>query len=69
METLIKFLVFFLIGIGIAFLSAWFIMLLWNAVIPAIFGLPVITYWQAFGIKILTGLLFKSHVNFDTKKN
>lgn len=67
-ETLMKFLVFFIIGIGLAFLFAWVIMLLWNAVIPTVFGLPEITYWQSFGLKILTGLLFNSHLKFENKK-
>ena len=31
---------------------------LWNWLMPAIFGLGVITYWQAFGILILAKLLF-----------
>jgi hypothetical protein len=67
-EALMKFLVFFVIGIGLAFLFAWVIMLLWNAVIPTVFGLPEITYWQSFGLKILTRLLFNSHLKFENKK-
>jgi hypothetical protein len=35
-----------------------FVMLLWNWLMPLIFGLPVITYWQAFGIVILAKLIF-----------
>ncbi|MBN2398732.1 MAG: hypothetical protein JXI33_00145 [Candidatus Aminicenantes bacterium] len=31
---------------------------LWNWIMPAIFGLAVITYWQAFGIIILSKILF-----------
>jgi hypothetical protein len=34
------------------------VMLLWNALVPGIFHLPVITYWQALGLLILTRLLF-----------
>lgn len=33
-------------------------MLLWNALIPAIFGLKVIGYWQALGLLILARILF-----------
>jgi hypothetical protein len=36
----------------------WFVMLLWNWLMPAVFGLGVITYWQAFGIVILAKLIF-----------
>ena len=36
------------------------VMLLWNAVIPAIFTTaPEITYWQALGILVLARLLFR----------
>jgi hypothetical protein len=34
--------------------------LLWNWLMPALFGLGTITYWQAFGIVILAKLLFGS---------
>jgi len=34
------------------------VMLLWNWLMPLIFGLPEITYWQAFGIVILVKLIF-----------
>jgi len=33
-------------------------MLLWNWLMPAIFGLPLLTYWQAAGILVLARLLF-----------
>jgi len=36
----------------------WFVMLLWNWLMPAIFGLGTITYWQAFGIVVLAKLIF-----------
>jgi Ca2+/H+ antiporter, TMEM165/GDT1 family len=51
-----------------SFIFAWFIMLLWNWLIPVIFGLKVITFWQAFGLSLLSGLLFKSY-NFNNKKD
>ena len=34
------------------------VMLLWNRLMPAIFGLHVITYWQALGILVLSKILF-----------
>ncbi|MBW8748705.1 MAG: hypothetical protein JF584_14290 [Acidobacteria bacterium] len=34
------------------------VMLLWNALMPAIFALPRITYWQALGLFVLGKLLF-----------
>ncbi|MCU7502994.1 MAG: hypothetical protein HF314_07965 [Ignavibacteria bacterium] len=34
------------------------LMLLWNALLPAIFGITSITYWQALGLFLLSRLLF-----------
>jgi ABC-type multidrug transport system fused ATPase/permease subunit len=34
------------------------VMLLWNALVPDIFGLPALAYWQAVGILVLTRILF-----------
>jgi hypothetical protein len=38
----------------------WFVQLLWNWLMPAIFGLGTIGYWQAFGLIILGKLIFGS---------
>ena len=48
------------IGVLIAFLFGWLVMLLWNWIMPAAFGLSTITFWQAWGLVILAHLLFKS---------
>lgn len=37
---------------------AWPFQLLWNWLIPTIFGLDKITFLQAFGLKLLIGLIF-----------
>jgi hypothetical protein len=37
------------------------VMLLWDWLMPTIFGLPEITWFQAWGLLLLCGLLFKSH--------
>jgi hypothetical protein len=37
------------------------VMLLWDWLMPTIFGLPEITWFQAWGLLFLSGLLFKSH--------
>ncbi|MCI1639725.1 MAG: hypothetical protein LKI42_00415 [Bacteroidales bacterium] len=34
------------------------IMLLWNAIIPGMFGIPEITFWKAIGLFILARILF-----------
>ena len=41
-----------------AFLFGWVIMLLWNWLMPTIFGLTTITYWQGFGIFFFAKLIF-----------
>lgn len=43
--------------LGLAFFSL-LVMLLWNALIPSIFGLPTINFLQAAGLLILSRLLF-----------
>jgi membrane protein required for beta-lactamase induction len=36
------------------------LMLLWNWLMPIIFNLPEITFWQAIGLNLLSTILFKS---------
>ena len=48
--------------LGIAFgfmcLSAWLVMLVWNATLPTLFsGVSAITFWKAFGVNLLVWLL------------
>ena len=49
-------------GIVLAVLFAlafgWLIMLLWNWLMPDLFGLKTITYWQGFGLSLLGKLIF-----------
>jgi hypothetical protein len=35
--------------------------LLWNWLMPTIFNLPTITFWQAMGLNIMTSILFKDN--------
>lgn len=51
------FVVVFVIALLVAFPTMW----LWNWLMPTIFGLTKITFWQALGINILCGFLFKSN--------
>jgi hypothetical protein len=57
-----------MVGIGVAFFavvliaSALFgliVMHLWNWLMPALFGLHVVTYWQAVGLLVLSWILFR----------
>lgn len=35
------------------------VMLLWNAIVPEVFGTAALTYWQAVGLLLLTQILFR----------
>lgn len=41
-----------------ATLFTFIVMSLWNAILPAVLGVKVITFWQALGIIILSKILF-----------
>lgn len=45
----------------IAVLMGFPLMLLWNALLPGLFGIKTISFWQAIGINLLTGIMFRSH--------
>jgi hypothetical protein len=42
---------------GLAFLLGFVVQALWNWLLPPIFNLPEITYWQAWGLLVLAHLL------------
>jgi hypothetical protein len=44
------------------------LMVLWNWLMPTIFGLPEIGFWQACGLQLLATILFKS-TSFKTNKD
>ena len=55
----IKRAIFFPIAIAAGvFVFGSVVMLLWNALLPAVLGVSVITFWQALGILILSKILF-----------
>ena len=47
---------------------AWPFQLLWNWLVPAIFGLGKITFFQAFGLKLLLALVFGRMTIEDKRK-
>ena len=56
-----------------AFLFGYVFMRLWNWIMPEIFGLGTITFWQGFGLIILGKILFSGfgfkHSHDEKKKN
>jgi Ca2+/H+ antiporter, TMEM165/GDT1 family len=51
----LKFIAF---GILAAAVLSFFVMHLWNWLMPALFGTHLITFWQALGVLVLSKILF-----------
>jgi hypothetical protein len=47
-----------LVGVPLLFLLMRAVQALWNWLMPGIFGLRAITYWEAWGLFLLAHLLF-----------
>lgn len=59
-DTLVTIGLFVVLIVLIPLILALPTMWLWNWLMPEIFDLTTITFWQALGINILSNLLFKS---------
>ena len=60
---------FGILGVGFIALCGWVVMLLWNWLMPDIFSLKQINYWQAWGLLILCTILFKGmHFRDDSRR-
>jgi hypothetical protein len=52
------------LGICLLFLVTWIFQWLWNITMPQVFNLKEITFWQAFRLLLIAGLLFGgTHIN------
>ena len=58
-------LVVFLILTGVVWITMW----IWNAVMPVIFGLPEITFWQTLGLWWICDFFIKPTINTKNDKN
>lgn len=71
MEKLIQNIILVLTALGIigvaAIIFAYPVMLLWNWLMPEIFGLCTINFWQTFGIIFLSNALFKGSSGVSVK--
>ena len=45
---------------ALALLFGLLVMVLWNWIMPEVFGLSPLTYWQSWGIVLLAHILFKA---------
>lgn len=55
------------VSVILAIVLALPIMLCWNYVMPAVFGLPKLTFMQALVMNILSALLIKSGASTSSK--
>ena len=60
MKNILAAILTIVIVIGLVFLKAWVVMLLWNWVAVGLFNAPVLSYWLTFGLLLLCSLLVKS---------
>ena len=59
-ETIGSVLAAILMIVLVALILGFPLMWLWNWLMPGIFNLPEITFWQALGLNALSAILFKS---------
>lgn len=52
-----------------ALVFGYIVMLLWNWIMPVVFGITTITFWQAFGIILLAKIIFSSFGPHPHKKD
>ena len=64
MKTVIGVIVEAWLFIALASLPVWW---LWNSLMPEIFGLPQIGYWQAVGLMLLAGILLRTGMDIDAR--
>jgi len=55
--------------VGFSLLLALPAMWLWNWLMPPIFGLPTVTYWQALGLCLLFRFLFGTGLSSSSSKD
>jgi len=66
-ETIGSILTAILMIVLVALILGFPLMWLWNWLMPSIFNLPEITFWQALGLNTLSTILIKPTTN--TKKD
>ncbi len=56
-------------GVGLVALFGWIVMLLWNWLMPDLFGLKPLGYWKAWGVLALCTILFKGFGSSNSGRN
>ena len=57
----------FLLGLVISIVLTFPVMWLWNYLMPMIFNLPKLTFWQTFGLQVLVGCFVPSRTSSSSK--
>lgn len=57
----------FLLGLAISIVLTFPVMWLWNYLMPMIFNLPKLTFWQTFGLQILVGCFVPNRTSSSSK--
>lgn len=60
MKTILAYAIAVLIVAAFFLFGGWLVMICWNYTIPYIFGLPVLGFWRAVALNVLTTLLLKA---------
>lgn len=60
-------LVVFLVAFILGFIMAWPVLWIWNWMMPDVFGVSEITYWQAFWGSFLAKLIFPNNTVSSSK--
>ena len=63
----LEYILLFLIGIAFNIILTFPVMWLWNYLMPMIFDLPKLTFWQTFGLQVLVGCFVPSHSSGSSK--
>jgi len=60
--------ILYVIGIGIlvVMLLGLPLQILWNLLMPELFSLPYISFWQAVGLNLIATILFRPTINIKT---
>ena len=67
-EIIIAFFITISIFAIVLFGLGFIVMLLWNWLMPVIFGLTTITIWQSFGLILLSSFLLRFKILIDHEK-
>jgi Ca2+/H+ antiporter, TMEM165/GDT1 family len=55
-------------GTACVALFTFIVMSLWNAILPEVLGVKIITFWQALGILVLSKILFSGFGGWHNKR-